>query len=206
MKQNLYTVKTPGDYHHGDLRSALLAAAGDLLSERGVEGFSLREVARRAGVSAAAPKHHFSDVRSLLTALATIAFDDLADRLEAASAGLETERASRIRAQGIAYVRFALDNPGRFDLMWRRPLLDVADADYRRAGDRAFAMLDRLVRGEDAPPLDRDDPQMAPPVACWALVHGFAKLALEGALGADAAAVERATERLLPAALQQLII
>src|SRR5438445_6807467 len=139
MKGKLSSVKIEHAYHHGDLRAALLRAAEAILAERGVEGFSLRETARRAGVSSGAPKHHFRDVRALLTAIATLAFDELADRLEAANSERSADRKTRIHRQGAAYVRFALEQRARFDLMWRVALLDMNDPERRRAGDRALA-------------------------------------------------------------------
>lgn len=201
MTNNLDSVKTERSYHHGDLRTALLDAADALLAERGVDGFSLRETARRAGVSPAAPKHHFRDTRALLTAIASLAFDELAERLEAASGDPAADRRARIDAQGMAYVRFAMEQRARFDLMWRVALLDTADASYCRAGDRAFAALDRLVRGENAISLDHGDPRLAPSIACWSLVHGFARLAIDGAFGLERRALDQALDQLLPAVL-----
>ncbi|HEY0324700.1 MAG TPA: TetR family transcriptional regulator, partial [Allosphingosinicella sp.] len=107
MTDDLNSVKTDQrGYHHGALRPALLKAAESVLSDRGVDGFSLRETARRAGVSPAAPAHHFGDTKGLLTALATEAFRQFGDALEAADVG--NDRTARIRSQGRAYVRFAL--------------------------------------------------------------------------------------------------
>lgn len=206
MKNNLNSVKTVASYHHGDLRTALLSAAEAVLIEKGIEGFSLREAARRAGVSPAAPKHHFGDVRGLLTAIATIAFDELADRLEAASQDASLDRRTRIRQQGIAYVRFAVEQRARFDLMWRVNLLDVADVAHCRAGARAFAALDQLVRGTEAPLCEQGDPRMAPSIACWAMVHGFARLAIDGSFGLDPASIARSVDALLPAVLDHLAV
>jgi AcrR family transcriptional regulator len=206
MTVDLCGVKMRHSYHHGDLRAALLAAAESLLAERGVEGFSLREAARRAGVSPAAPKHHFASVRALFTAIATNAFDELADRLEAASADATQDRLARIRNQGVAYVQFAIEYPARLDLMWRVSLLEVSDQDYQRASARAFAALDRLVRGEDAPRLRKGHPGMAPTIACWSTVHGFARLAIDGAFGTGSESTKRALHALLPAVLSRLAL
>ena len=191
-------------YHHGNLRAAVVEAAEQLLGERGVDGFSLREVARRAGVSPAAPSHHFTDVRGLLTAVAARAFDDLAARLERATGGEDGDKADRVRRQGEAYVRFAMAHPARFDLMWRVALLNTEDAEYRRAGARAYAALDELIRGENAPPLEKHDPRLAKTMACWSVVHGFARLALDGTFGTSKAALTRAVSGLLPAVLRQI--
>ena len=103
VSDKLNSVKTDGSdrpYHHGALRPALLAAAEAVIAERGVDGFSLRETARRAGVSPAAPAHHFGDARGLLTALATEAFRRFGDALEASDPG--GTREERMHAQGMA--------------------------------------------------------------------------------------------------------
>lgn len=153
-----------------------------VLTEKGLTGFSLREAARRAGVSQSAPKHHFTDTKGLLTALAARAFEALADRLEAADAS-EGDRRAQISAQGLAYVDFALTEPALFDLMWRASLLDLTDGDLLGQKQRAFAILDRRIRGPHATIGEHIDPSMAPSYACWSLVHGFARLALDGAFG-----------------------
>lgn len=207
MNLDLNSVKTapPGrNYHHGALRHALIAAAEALIEEKGLDGFSLRETARRAGVSPSAPAHHFRDARGLLTAIATRGFEHLAAALEAADSG--GSRAERIRAQGIAYVRFALAHRAHFDLMWRKALLDPDDPDYSAAGRRAFLVLDQRTRGADSNDGDKAGSvsDKAPSIACWALVHGFARLAIDGAFGTGAGAADRAAEALLPGALSHL--
>ena len=189
-------------YHHGALRDALIAAALEVIAERGVDGFSLRETTRRAGVSPAAPGHHFRDARGLLTAGAAAAFRDFGDALAAAVAG--GDREARIRAMGVAYVRFALANRARFDLIWRKALIDDGDPDYQAAGDRAFLTLDRAVRGAEASPPPDWNAAMAPSIAAWSIVHGFARLAADGVFGAEPEAVEQAVAALLPRVLDHL--
>lgn len=208
MKRDVNSVKIATDegtrtYHHGALREALIDAAEAILDERGVEGFSLREAARRAGVSPAAPGHHFGDARGLLTAVATRAFRDFGDALEAGDAG--TCRMERLRGIGMAYVRFALANRARFELMWRKSMLDREDAAFCEAGERAFDILDRIARGEGAGE-GPDLTAMAPSIAGWSIVHGFVQLALSGAFGTGAEELEAATERLLPRVLDHLVI
>lgn len=202
MPDDLNSVKTSRSYHHGALRPALIEAAEALIAERGLDRFSLRETARRAGVSAAAPAHHFGDSKGLLTAIAAAAFVELAEVLEAADAS--GSRDQRIAAQGRAYVRFAIGRPARFDLMWRKALLDGDDPALAEAGQRAFLRLDRAVRGEDAQLCSPADPRLAPSIAAWSLVHGFARLAIDGAFGTDADAPARAADVLLPAVLGYL--
>ncbi|HEY0149077.1 MAG TPA: TetR/AcrR family transcriptional regulator [Allosphingosinicella sp.] len=206
MTDDLNSVKTRPSYHHGQLRESLLAAAEAVIAERGVDAFSLRETARRAGVSPAAPAHHFGDARGLLTALATLAFDRFGDALASAEAAAAGEgRQARMQAQGLAYVRFALEERAKFDLMWRYALIDREDTVYQAASYRGFQLLDRAVRGPDAPaPSGPGDPILAPSIACWATVHGFARLALDGAFGSDSEAPARAVKALLPAVLGHL--
>jgi AcrR family transcriptional regulator len=191
-------------YHHGALRPALIAAAEAVIAERGLDRFSLRETARRAGVSPAAPAHHFKDVRGLLTAIAAQAFADLADALEAATEAAGPEREARIKAQGMAYVAFALDRPARFDLMWRKALLDHDDPQLSEAGNRAWEMLDSATRGPGAPHSGPLDPALAPSTAAWSIVHGFARLAIDGAFGPEPDAAERAAQVMLPLVLNHL--
>jgi AcrR family transcriptional regulator len=202
MSNDLNSVKT---YHHGDLRTALIAAAESVIAERGVDRFSLSESARRAGVSAAAPAHHFGDARGLLTAVAARSFRAFADALEAADRS-EVGRLERIRAQGAAYVRFALAERAKFDLIWRYALIDRDDPDYAAAGQRAFGILDRAVRGPNAGPSEPGDLAPAPSIAAWSMVHGFARLALDGAFGVEAGAPERAADALLPLVLDHLAV
>ena len=198
------TPKSAGAYHHGSLRAALVASALEVLDERGVTGFSLRETARRAGVTPAAPKHHFADTRALLTTLATIAFTDLADRLEAADASGDSREASLI-AQGSAYVAFALDRRALFELMWQAALLDLNGDDIRAQKQRTFLALDRRVRGANAPEVPDGDPAMAATLACWSLVHGFARMAIEGAFGTDPVAARETALVMAPRSLTLLV-
>lgn len=204
MTDDLNSVKSVRNYHHGALRPALIAAAEAVLAERGTEGFSLRETARRAGVSPAAPAHHFGDASGLLTAVAASAFRDLGDALEGASAG--SDRPGRIRAQGLAYVRFALANRARFDLMWRVALLKRDDPDYAAAAKRAFLLLQGAVQGPGTDAAAPGDPGTAASIACWSLVHGFARLAIDGEFGVGPGAAEAAADALLPAVLDHLAV
>src|SRR5580658_1909495 len=93
-------------YHHGDLKDQLVAAAEAIILERGVDGFTLREAARRAGVSPAAPAHHFKDASGLLAEVAMRGFQDFGDALEAADRRGGADPARRLHEQGLAYVNF----------------------------------------------------------------------------------------------------
>src|SRR3954465_4115916 len=107
-------------YHHGDLRRELLDASIAVRAERGIEAMSLRDVARQAGVSPAAPYHHFASKDALLDAIAVDGFMQLAHVMIAAREAAGSEPTARLRAIGEAYVRFALERPAHFHVMFRR--------------------------------------------------------------------------------------
>lgn len=169
-------VAAPGDrpYHHGDLPNALKAAAAELIVERGPAGFSLREVARRAGVSHAAPAHHFGDSTGLLTALAADGFRELHDRLAGAIAGA-TDPAGRLEAVARAYVAMAHAHPAHYAVMFRPDLIDPDNPVCRNTGDQAYGQLVAAlesVRDEVNPALDVG---VAADLA-WAAMHGLVEL------------------------------
>ncbi|WP_067461980.1 TetR/AcrR family transcriptional regulator [Nocardia amamiensis] len=159
-------------YHHGDLRAALLAAAAERIAADGVDALSLRNLARHAGVSHAAPAHHFGDRAGLLTALATEGFELLAERLEQA--------AEDLREVAVAYIRFALEYPGHFDVMYRHSLLHADDPKLQAARERSGTALRSGVSAIQ--PEHSRKHQQAMQLAAWSLVHGFASLWREGAL------------------------
>jgi AcrR family transcriptional regulator len=162
-------------YHHGDLRRALLAAAAEAITEDGPAALSLRDLARRAEVSHAAPAHHFGDKKGLLTALATEGFDGLATALR------ETRAATGSFLElGVAYVRFATTHRAHFEVMWRPDLYHVDDpaliAARRRSGDALYSGVTDLPDGQAG-----GDVREAG-LAAWSLAHGFATLWLSGSL------------------------
>ncbi len=146
------------------------------MAERGADGISLRELARAAGVSHAAPAHHFTDRRGLFTALAAEGWRLLA-------AALTDARPEFIDA-AMAYVRFALDHPGHYAVMFDRSLVDPEDAELIAAQDAAGAELARGVGTLDDPRA-KEDPAAAA-LAAWSLVHGFSLLWLNKAIDTDA--------------------
>ncbi|MFE7136901.1 TetR/AcrR family transcriptional regulator [Streptomyces sp. NPDC057644] len=161
-------------YHHGDLRRAILTAALDVIATEGPAALSLRDLARRAGVSHAAPAHHFKDRTGLLTAVAAEGYALFADALAGAP---------DLRERGVAYVRFAATHPAHFQVMFQ-PDLHRADApDLLAARARATEALRAGVA--DLPPGGRGADDRLAGVAAWSLAHGFATLLLSGNL-ADA--------------------
>lgn len=167
-------------YHHGTLRETLIAATESLLVERGAAGFSLREVARRSGVSPAAPAHHFGDAAGLLSAVAKLAFDGLTEALLAGNARGGVDPLNRLCEQGVGYVGFALAWPGRFALMFRSDLFK--DAELGASARAAYLALEDGIRGlYGLPPGAPLTPaQQHALLATWSMVHGFANLLLAG--------------------------
>lgn len=182
-------------YHHGDLHATLLRLALDMLEQHGVEGLTLRALAREAGISHAAPKNHFDDLTGLLSEVAAVGYARLADALEEAAAGAPDDPRLRLVALGHAYVARAHAQPGLFRLMFRDACLDFQRPALRDASARSRSvMLDALgdgPRGEGGRPAGVDG---SPPgagsgvglevalVAAWSLVHGYAVLLTDGRL------------------------
>lgn len=132
-------------YHHGDLPNALRRAAVDVIGERGVAGFSLREVARRAGVSHTAPAHHFGDVRGLLTSVAAEGFQTL-ETVTAAAAAEHDDPIEQLMAIGEAYVALARSHSAHCAVMFREDLVDPDDGSLRTCGLNAYGVLERTVQ------------------------------------------------------------
>ena len=169
-------------YHHGDLRAALLRAAGELLSERGLEGFTLRECARRAGVSHGAPAHHFGDVAGMLTAYAATGFERMTALMREYQVRAEADGTRQLQAAGLGYVDFAMAHRALFQLMFRSDRLNAQDPVFAAAAHAAFETLASAMRGA-APRIAGDAAQLGDRVLlAWSAVHGFAILVLEGQL------------------------
>ncbi len=168
-------------YHHGDLPAAALDEVAAILRERGLGGVSLREVARRAGVSHSAPTHHFGSKAGLLTAFATQGYERLAaEVLGEVGNARPADGAEMLAAIGRGYVRFAMRHPEQFGVMFRPELLDPQDAALVAASDAAYALLRATVdRCRLEGLLDGADPETVA-VAAWSLVHGLASLWLSG--------------------------
>lgn len=160
-------------YHHGDLRAALLVAAEDELAERGMEGFSLRSVAKRAGVSHAAPAHHFGDAKGLLTALAAEGFRQFLAAQAAREAVAAPDPASQLVAAGLGYIDFALARPTLFRLLWQSERPDFSNPDLGQAARAAYShLVDQVTEAGGGNTADE--------AAVWAIAHGLADLLAAG--------------------------
>lgn len=162
-------------YHHGDLRESLLEHAEQAILESGPGHLSLRDLARRAGVSHAAPAYHFGDKRGLLGAFAAEGFRLLADRLNTA-----LEETGLFVDVAVAYVEFAIEHRAQVEVMFRTDLYDPAGAEVSEARALATAVLDRGLG--TLPAQSRSAGLEVAKTAAWSLVHGFASLWLGGAL------------------------
>jgi AcrR family transcriptional regulator len=172
-------------YHHGDLRRALFDALAAAVLEVGPAAISLRDLARRAGVSHAAPAHHFGDKRGLLTAFAVEGYGLLDRALSEASADF-TEL-------GIAYIRFALEHQAHFEVMFRPELLRRDDPELLEASRRSSSHLRAGAANVDS--ATASDDADAATIAAWSLVHGFATLWLGGNIPPEYGPPERLARR-----------
>ena len=163
-------MSTSRSYHHGDLQPAILKAAAKLLEKQGLAGLSLRELARRAKVSHAAPYRHFPDRESLLAALATEGFAMLGEAQRAAAV------VGGLRGMGEAYVRFALEHPQRFRLMFGGQVRIAKHPALREVATKTFDGLSGALAARLPEAIGAKDSS----IAAWALVHGLAQLLLEG--------------------------
>ncbi|GLQ52597.1 WHG domain-containing protein [Dyella flava] len=163
-------------YHHGALREALLAAAETILKRDGLNALTLRAAAREAGVSHAAPAHHFGDLTGLLTELAADGFQRFGARLKAATDAPDARRWDGARA----YVAFAVEHPALFQLMYRSDRLDGSRPSFKEARMQVFGML---AESRDAPATQPSVEQLGKMLGGWSLIHGFTMLLLDGRLG-----------------------
>jgi AcrR family transcriptional regulator len=171
-------------YHHGALRDALLAASERVLERDGLQGLTLRAVAREAGVSHAAPTHHFGDLTGLLSELAAIGFQRFNAELAAAGA-IDGSPIDRAIARANSYVAHARAHPGMYLLMFRTERLDITRPALKQAADAAFAGLAGAVgarRQEQISEQSLSLEQAAEIARAWSLIHGFTMLLLDGRL------------------------
>jgi AcrR family transcriptional regulator len=164
-------------YHHGNLRQALLEAARDLTAEVGIDGFTLREVARRAGVSHAAPYNHFADKAALIEALAINAFQELGNALRLAVAQ-HTDPLATLEEIGVAYVRFAFQHPNEFRFIFRNDLRTNSKSASNQAGERAYGILLEATKNAQSKLLHSNLELLA--LTAWSTSHGLATLVVNG--------------------------
>jgi AcrR family transcriptional regulator len=166
-------------YHHGNLRAALLAQAEQTLREHGLEGLSLRDLARQIGVSHGAPRRHFADRQALLDALAESGFARLGAQLRAAADSAGEGYEARLRATGLAYVRFAISDAALLELMFAGKQREQTGA-LHQAADRAFSVILELIEeGQANTALEPGEPERIG-LLLFATMQGIAALVTAG--------------------------
>jgi len=160
-------------FHHGNLREALITAGTDLLNAHGIAGLTLRRAAARAGVSHAAPAHHFNGLPGLLTAIAARAFRQFCQAMEQARDAAGPDAFARLDGICQGYLAFSRDHAGLFHLMFVSNDVDRADPDLRDTSARAYLILRDACRpfAQTGPTEDE-----ALETAVWSLIHGYALL------------------------------
>jgi len=168
-------------YHHGDLRAALLAEAAAMIAEGGSAGVTMRAIGQRLGVSRAAPYRHFADKTALLVAVAANGFHRLGARLRALDAGASRSGVERLRRLGEEYVRFALENPAHYRLMYGREALTREELpELREAAEALFEQFVEVIRAHQRSGLIKRQNARAQAYVAWSAVHGLASLVIEG--------------------------
>jgi AcrR family transcriptional regulator len=182
----MITDTPPKRYHHGSLPEALLAAAETVLLRDGIPGLGLRAIAREAGVSHTAPKHHFGDTTGLVSELAAVGYRRLSDAMRDAAAR-STDARERRGAIAHAYVHFAHDNPAMFGLMFRNEMIDMQRPALSNASREAMRVMAAIIgaRNEttDDAPVSLGSAEAMRITAAWGYVHGLAILLIDQRLG-----------------------
>ena len=164
-------------YHHGALRVAMVEAALKLIAKHGPRGFSLSEAARLAGVSVGAPYRHFADKEALFREIAAQGFVELCERIEAAARTSPPDPRKRLVAIGTAYVRFAVERPSHFQVMFDSAIHRRKHPALQGPADRAYQILADTVHQAAAKKDVRSKETLT--AATWALMHGHAMFAMD---------------------------
>ncbi len=166
-------------YHHGDLRAALLAAARAMVEEQGADAFTLREAARRAGVSHGAPAHHFGDKTGLLTALAAEVMRERVEQVESAKRTAGPDPLDQIKACGMAHIDFLISHPNLEGLCWRDNLIDRADPALQEVLKHMTDGLIETMSAVTGKALVPDKESNPSTLLAISIVHGFAQMVNE---------------------------
>ncbi|MEA4811597.1 MAG: TetR/AcrR family transcriptional regulator [Anaerolineaceae bacterium] len=168
-------------YHHGDLKNALVTAGEEILNEGSVEALSLRQVAKRAGVSHSAPYAHFADREALFAAISAVGFEALYTRLNETLQAFQGDPAKALVEIALTYINFALERPMRFQLMFSGIVKDENKyPDLVIATHRTFALIEnQAIAAQDIGLLRKGESDILA-LSLWSLVHGFVCLYMEG--------------------------
>ena len=173
----------PKPYHHGDLHDEILCAACELIEEKTIALLSLREIAKKVGVSHTAPYRHFKDKESLLAGIAAIGFNQLSKQLTEAAVTHMNDPAAQLQEAGNSYVQMALANPQCMQLMFSGILpCDDTYPELRASGDAAFDGLKNIIEeGQESGAFKQGDVETLA-LAAWSTIHGLALLLISGNL------------------------
>jgi AcrR family transcriptional regulator len=171
--------KHTGQYHHGDLRAALISTGLELIGKKGVGALTLREIGRRLGVSRMAAYRHFQDKADLLAAISEAGFTLFGDALQTAKKRAAPSAFAQLHAMAVAYVRFAAEHPSYYEVMFRwAQEAGTRERAASQAGARAFGILEETIRqGQDAGELRKGDSVLLARIV-WSQVHGISMLRL----------------------------
>src|ERR1700683_772165 len=192
----------PPVYHHGDLRRALSDPALALVTEEQDWTFSLREVARRAGVSHNAPYNHSADKRDLLAAVAVVAFTAVGERIQAATSGIANARTALVKS-AVVYVTFGVENPAHYRLMFGSALVTALEGRPKavaEAGAQSRAIMADIIRrgavaGVFNPAFRRDEDLSVAVLSAWSTVHGLTMLTIDGVADVPRSGIEVIAKR-----------
>jgi AcrR family transcriptional regulator len=173
--------KLKSPYHHGDLRSALIDAALDIINEQGPQGLSIREAARRAGVSHSAPYRHFADRDALIVAVVERGFELMAETVAQHKAETSPDSTDQFVAAGMAYITFAFNHPAYYRVMFSGDLL-VTSNSLQHTGGSIFETLAKDIAACQQLGIMRDGDPKIIAIALWSTLHGFVTLTNENRL------------------------
>jgi len=171
--------KTSTPYHHGNLRQALLEIAVELIRERGADALTIREVARRAGVTHTAPYRHFKDKASLLAAVAREGFEMMVQETKEQFLRTTQDALARLKVCGIAYIEFAIHNPARYRVMFGTGRPHGKNSALRKASEASFGLLLECIKECQKEGTVRPGEPMEMALAAWSIVHGFSMLFID---------------------------
>jgi len=164
---------------HGDLRIALLREGLALLDTKGVDGVTIRAVARNAGVAHSAPANHFPSRQAMLTTIGAVIFSDLAEKITEAITDIKDDSERAISAFADACFQFAFDNPNRYQLLWQRQLVDHDNPVVAEEIERVYsALLSSLKQDQAKRRVDIETDA----IAMWSMIHGYISMRMDGNL------------------------
>ncbi|MBK8824755.1 MAG: TetR/AcrR family transcriptional regulator [Anaerolineales bacterium] len=194
------------NYHHGDLKNALIKAGVEILAKDGVSGLSLRKVALKAGVSHTAPYSHFADKQALIAAISTEGFRQLYKRVSAVIDEYQTKPSTQLVEVAWAYVQFAMDDPDRFKVMFSGVLEKEKEyPEFVAESQRSFQLVKMIVEANQTSGKLRGGSSDLAALSVWGIIHGFVLLLLEGQIP-HAILEQKSLRELVEFQLEQIMV